>query len=89
MTFHPIPSPLIGGVREREPEYRHLRKVAHYGPIGIHYSHDEDCDNYDVLHYSILGQKSAIAEELLEPLMKAHAITLKELIEQAPKFEDA
>lgn len=74
----------------REPEYpRHLRKVAVYGPLEVHFSHDEDCDNYDVLSYTILGQPSPIADEIAEAFMKAHRITIKELIEDAQEFREA
>jgi hypothetical protein len=89
-SYHPIPSPLIGGVREREPEYRHLKRVAIYDNMRVGFTHDEDGDNYDVTGYTDAdGNLWPKGEELLLSLMKAHKITLKELIEQAPKVQDA
>ncbi|MEN3940702.1 hypothetical protein WJU23_05355 [Prosthecobacter sp. SYSU 5D2] len=84
-----MPAPRIVSA-VREPEYpRHLRRIAAYGPLEVHYSHDEDCDNYDALKYTIMGQESPIAAEIAEAFMKAHKITLRELIEDAPEMREA
>ena len=103
--YHPLPSPALGGRRVREPRVPgRVRRVAYYGPLAITYDcHDSPVDgevDRDVLDIAFVPNAWAggephveepdkLVNETLEALQEALSITLDELIENAPRREEA
>lgn len=103
-TYLPLPSPLLGGLRRREPRLQgRVRRVAYYGPLAITY----DCEDSgvdgetgrDVLGIAFVpndwaegcpGIKNAdlLLNQALSAIQAALSISADELIENAPHREE-
>ncbi|TDU64078.1 hypothetical protein EI77_04262 [Prosthecobacter fusiformis] len=105
VSYLPIPSPLLGGSRCREPRVPgRVRRVAYYGPLAITYDcHDSPTDgetDRDVLDIAFvpndrtagrpgIHNPDLLLHQALEALQTALHITADELIENAPSREEA